>query len=136
MKKSKYLKQSFAPMSSINVTPFVDVVLVLLIVFMISAPLINVGIEVSLPQTEAGPILEKSEPLVVSYQSDGSLYVQEKKVDLKKLIPTLLMITKKKTHTDLFLRADKDLPYGKIMFLSGLLSKNGFDRVSLVTEPL
>ncbi len=136
MRNGKYTSQKFSPVHGINVTPFVDVVLVLLIVFMISAPLINVGVEVNLPQTQAGPIQEKSEPIVITYQKDGTLYVQEKKISFKELIPHVQLITQKNNQADIFLRGDKDLSYGKMMMLSGVLSKNGFERISLVTEPL
>lgn len=136
MRQSRYARPKYAPVQGINVTPFVDVVLVLLIVFMISAPLINVGVEVELPQTHAGPIHEKSEPIVISYQKNGAMYVQEKKVAFNELIPHIKMITQKNPQADIFLRGDKDLSYGKIMKLSGLLSKHGFQKVSLVTEPL
>lgn len=136
MRQSRYTRPKYTPVQGINVTPFVDVVLVLLIVFMISAPLINVGVEVELPQTDAGPIHEKSEPIVISYQKNGAVYVQEKKVAFKELIPHIKMIIQKNSQAEIFLRGDKDLSYGKIMKLSGLLSKHGFQKVSLVTEPL
>jgi biopolymer transport protein TolR len=136
MRQNKYSQKRYTPVHAINVTPFVDVVLVLLIVFMISAPLINVGVEVDLPKTHARPILEKSEPVVISYQKNGQIYIQEKKVTFKQLIPHLKIITEKKPQTDIFLRGDASLSYGKIMSLSGILSKNGFHKVSLVTDPL
>lgn len=136
MRQSRYSRRALTPMSSINVTPFVDVVLVLLIVFMISAPLINVGVEVSFPKTEAGPIREKSEPVVISYQKNGKIFIQEKATTLKQLIPQLKTIMQKNPKTEIFIRGDKGLSYGKVMELSGRLSQNGFERISLVTDPL
>ena len=136
MKRSRFSRRTFTPISGINVTPFVDVVLVLLIVFMISAPLINVGVEVSLPKTEAAPIKEKSEPVVISYQKNGNIYIQEKKTTFSKLIPQLKAIIEKKPKTEIFIRGDKGLSYGKIMDLTGRLSQNGFERISLVTDPI
>ncbi|MAP24822.1 MAG: protein TolR [Rickettsiales bacterium] len=136
MRKSRFSRQNFTPISSINVTPFVDVVLVLLIVFMISAPLINVGVEVSLPKTKAAPIKEKSEPVVISYQKNGNIYIQEKKTTFAKLIPQLKTIIEKKPKTEIFIRGDKGLSYGKIMDLTGRLSQNGFEHISLVTDPI
>jgi biopolymer transport protein TolR len=136
MRRSRFSRRTFIPISGINVTPFVDVVLVLLIVFMISAPLINVGVEVSLPKTEAAPIKEKSEPVVISYQKNGKIYIQEKKTTFAKLIPQLKTIIEKKPKTEIFIRGDKVLSYGKIMDLTGRLSQNGFERISLVTDPI
>lgn len=136
MRRSRFSRRTFTPISGINVTPFVDVVLVLLIVFMISAPLINVGVEVSLPKTEAAPIKEKSEPVVISYQKNGKIYIQEKKTTFSKLIPQLKAIIEKKPKTEIFIRGDKGLSYGKIMDLTGRLSQNGFERISLVTDPM
>ncbi len=122
------------PMSEINVTPFVDVMLVLLIVFMVTAPLLTVGVPVDLPRTKAQNISEPVEPLVVTVNKQGEIYIQETGVELEKLVPRLLAITENKPDTRIYIRGDREIAYGRVMQVMGLLNASGFTRVALITE--
>jgi biopolymer transport protein TolR len=124
----------FRPMSEINVTPLVDVMLVLLIVFMITAPLLTVGIPVDLPQTKAEAISDPQEPLVITLQKEGQIFIQETAVDFTTLVPKLVAITDNKPDTTIFVKADKTIPYGQVMELMGLVTTAGFRQVSLLVE--
>ena len=106
------------PMGEINVTPFVDVMLVLLIVFMVTAPLLTVGVEVDLPKTKAGAINADAAPLVVSIKADGSLYLQEAKVDDEVLIPRLKAISNANPDVRIFVRGDQAVTYGCLLYTS------------------
>ena len=124
-----------SPMSEINVTPFVDVMLVLLIVFMVTAPLLAVGVPVDLPRAEAGNISDPEEPLVVSVTADGLVYVQERAVSPEdELIPLLIAITQANPEARIFLRGDQSINYGRVVEVMGAISNAGFTRVSLVAE--
>ena len=124
-----------APMSEINVTPFVDVMLVLLIVFMVAAPLLTVGVPVELPETAAEPLpLPEEDPLTITLQADGGVAIQETQVELGELIPRLTAIAEERTDRQLFLRADQGIAYGQVMQVMGALNKAGFTRIGLVTE--
>lgn len=127
-------RRSARPMSEINVTPMVDVMLVLLIIFMVSAPLLTAGVQVDLPQSNAAPLTSKEEPLVLTLKLDGTLYVQETIVDSKGLIPKLEAITKAKKDTKIYIKGDKGLPYGKIMEVMSSVNSAGFEKVALLTE--
>lgn len=122
------------PMSEINVTPLVDVMLVLLVVFMITAPLLTVGVPVDLPRTEASRMVGQDEPLVVTANRDGEFFLQETKVTLEQLVPRLEAITQNKADTRIFVRGDRDLAYGKVMEVMGALNRAGFSRVALITQ--
>jgi biopolymer transport protein TolR len=124
----------FQPMSEINVTPFVDVMLVLLIVFMVTAPLLTVGVPADLPKTEAASLNDKVEPLVITIAKDGGIYIQETPVDDSTLIPRLQAITQNNLETQLYIRGDQSLTYGKIMELMGHISAAGFSKVTLLAE--
>jgi biopolymer transport protein TolR len=124
----------FRPMSEINVTPLVDVMLVLLIVFMITAPLLTVGVPVDLPQTDAEAIADPQEPLVITLQKDSRIYIQETEVDFDTLVAKLIAITGAKPDTTIFVKADKGIAYGQVMELMGLVTVAGFRQVSLIVE--
>ncbi len=126
----------FSPMSEINVTPLVDVMLVLLIIFMVTAPLLTVGVPVDLPQNDAPAINEQTEPLVVSIDGQGRLYIQETQIKSADLVPRLKAITKasKKSDQRIYVRGDKKIAYGKVMDVMGMISAAGFDKVALVAE--
>ena len=123
-----------APMSEINVTPFVDVMLVLLVIFMITAPLLTVGVEVDLPETESPPIPGDDEPLSVTIAADGTVYLQETEVQVGDLIPKLRAITERRPDVRIFIRGDRDIAYGQVMEVMGALNGAGFNNVALVTE--
>ena len=126
---------SHVPMSEINVTPFVDVMLVLLIMFMVAAPLLTVGVPIELPETKAKPLQGDNEPLTVTVQSDGKVYLQETEIELDTLVPKLQAIAKNGFEERIFVRGDKTVDYGKIMQVMGVLNKAGFKRIGLVTAP-
>jgi len=129
-------KSRYRPMSEINVTPFVDVMLVLLIVFMVTAPLLTVGVPVDLPQGKARPLGEERLPLSVSIDATGQVFLQEQEVELDRLIEQLRAIADVSKDTRIYVRGDKSIPYGSIMEVMGTINAAGFNRVALVTEPL
>jgi biopolymer transport protein TolR len=120
------------PVNEINMTPFIDIMLVLLIVFMITAPLLTVGVEVDLPETQAGTMSENVEPLVVSINKSGNIFIMETASDTKALIPRLLAITKNNMDTIIYVQADRTVPYGRLMDVMGRLNKAGFKKVGLI----
>ena len=122
------------PMGEINVTPFVDVMLVLLIVFMVTAPLLTVGVEVDLPKTKAGAINADAAPLVVSIKSDGSLYLQETVVEPEALIPRLKAISDANPDVRIFVRGDQAVTYGEVLSVMGRIQTAGFEKVALVAK--
>lgn len=123
-----------APMSEINVTPMVDVMLVLLVIFMVTAPLMTVGVPVDLPKTQAKAINEKVEPLTISISSDQKIYIQETEVDLENLVPRLHAITQAKPDTRIFVRGDQKIAYGLILQVMGTISAAGFEKIALMAE--
>jgi biopolymer transport protein TolR len=124
----------YRPLSEINVTPFVDVMLVLLIVFMVTAPLLTVGVPVDLPKTQAQSIADPDEPLVISVNAEGQIFLQDSEVELGQLVPRLHAITESKPDTRIFVRGDKAIDYGRIMQVMGTVNVAGFQRVALIAE--
>jgi biopolymer transport protein TolR len=124
----------YRPMSEINVTPFVDVMLVLLIVFMVTAPLLTVGVPVDLPKAKAQALSQPEEPLVISIDSAGLVFIQETEVELKNLVPRLAAITGNKPDTRIYLRGDRTVDYGRIMEVMARVNSAGFKRLALVSE--
>ena len=122
------------PISQINVTPMVDVMLVLLVVFMITAPLLTVGVPIDLPKTAASRIVGQDEPLVVSLAPDGKIYLQDAELALDELIPRLIAITENRRESRIFLRGDRAIAYGQVMTVMGAMNQAGFSRVALLTE--
>src|SRR5712692_3231942 len=124
----------YRPMSEINVTPLVDVMLVLLVVFMVTAPLLTVGVPVELPQTQAPPINEPKEPTVISVQRDGGVFIQEASVPIETLVDRLQAITGNNPDAVLYVRGDKEINYGRVLEVMSLVTAAGFHKVSLVAE--
>ena len=123
------------PMSEINVTPFVDVMLVLLIIFMVAAPLLTVGVEIELPKTSARALpTEKEQPLTLSLTKDKELYLQDTKIEFSELIPKLKQIAEQRDDNRIFIRADGANNYSTIMEIMGALNSSNFSNISLVTE--
>lgn len=122
------------PMSEINVTPFVDVMLVLLIVFMVTAPLLTVGVTVDLPKATSAPLPGQDEPLAVSVASDGRIFLQESEITLEELGPRLVAILETKPETRIFVRGDKVIDYGRVMEVVGSIHDAGIAKVALVTK--
>ena len=123
------------PMAEINVTPFVDVILVLLIIFMVAAPLLTVGVPIELPETKAKPLQGDNEPLTVTVQTDGKVYLQNTEIELDTLVPKLQAIAKNGYKERIFVRGDKAVDYGMVMKVMGVLNKAGFKKIGLVTAP-
>ena len=123
-------------MSEINVTPFVDVMLVLLVVFMITAPLLTVGVPVDLPDSTAPEITGEDEPLAVSIDAAGQVYLQETEIALDELAARLIAVTARKKDTRIFVRGDQAIDYGLVMRVMGTIAQAGFTHIALVTEPL
>ena len=123
-------------MSEINVTPMVDVMLVLLIIFMVSAPLLTVGVPIDLPQTQAKALDQDKEPLTVSVNTKGEVFLQNSEIKIEELVPKLQAITQARGGTDerIYVRGDRKVDYGTVMQVMGRLSAAGFRRVALVTE--
>ena len=122
------------PMSEINVTPFVDVMLVLLIVFMVTAPLLTVGVPVDLPKTRAPALGQDKEPLSVTIMKDGRIFLQKDVVAEDALVPKLQAISQNGYDQRIFVRGDKSVDYGRVMEIMGLLSQAGFTHIGLVTD--
>jgi biopolymer transport protein TolR len=125
----------YRPMAEINVTPLVDVMLVLLVVFMVTAPLLTMGVPVDLPRTAAPPITDPKEPLVISIDASGQIYVQDAVIQTQALVPRLQAITDNNPDALLYVRADKSIDYGRVLEVMSLVSAAGFRKVSLIAQP-
>jgi biopolymer transport protein TolR len=121
-------------MADINVTPMVDVMLVLLVVFMVTAPLLTVGVKVDLPKTKSGLIRDQVEPLAVTIKATGEIFLQDKEVDLTALVARLIAITGANPDVRIFVRGDKAIEYGRVMEVMGMLNAAGFKKVALITQ--
>jgi biopolymer transport protein TolR len=124
----------FRPMSEINVTPFVDVMLVLLVIFMITAPLLTVGVPVNLPQERSRPLTGDEEPLTVTIDNTGKIYLQETPVELEELVPRLTAIAAGGYDQRVYVRGDRSVNYGAVMAVMARMSEAGFTRIGLVNE--
>ena len=124
----------YQPMSAINVTPMVDVMLVLLVIFMVAAPLLTVGVPVDLPQSKAPAITEQKEPLVITVNAEGKLFLQNSEIGDDDLVPRLQAITKNNPEADIYVRGDRAINYGRVMEVMGMVAAAGFTKVSLITE--
>jgi biopolymer transport protein TolR len=127
-------RRTYRPMSEINVTPMVDVMLVLLVIFVITAPLLTVGVPVDLPKTQASLISEPDEPVVITVDAEGKIFIQETETPLENLVPRLAAITGAKPDIRIFVRGDKTIAYGTIMTVMGAVNAAGFSRVALIAE--
>jgi biopolymer transport protein TolR len=121
------------PMSEINVTPFVDVMLVLLIIFMVAAPLLTVGVPLDLPETQAKPLEGATEPITISIAADGRIFMQETEVAADEVIPTLEAIAQNGYDERIYVRGDQNADYGTIMRVMGRINAAGYKRLGLVT---
>ena len=130
----RFGRQRRRPMSEINVTPFVDVMLVLLIIFMVTAPLLTVGVEIILPETKAGAIAGEDEPLAISIDNGGQIFLQDTQVPLETLVPRLRAITGENRDLRIFVRGDSDINYGRVMEVMGTINRAGYRRVALITR--
>ena len=132
---SRNIRRGHKPMSEINVTPFVDVMLVLLIIFMVAAPLLTVGVEINLPDTEAKALpSEKEQPLTLSLTAEGQLILQETEIEASELVLKLKAVSLERKDGRIFFRADGANDYESVMKIMGVLSQAGFPDISLVTD--
>jgi biopolymer transport protein TolR len=128
-------RSSHGAISEINVTPLVDVMLVLLIVFMVAAPLMTVGVPIELPKTEAKPMNQQTEPLTISVQADRKVFIQQTEIPLEELAAKLEALAKNGNQEQLMVRADTAVPYGAVMEVMGVLNSAGYTKIGLVTYP-
>ncbi|THH37218.1 protein TolR [Aliishimia ponticola] len=132
---SRRRRRRAQPMAEINVTPFVDVMLVLLIIFMVAAPLLTVGVPVELPKTAAGALpADQEEPLTVTVTADGGVQIQTAETARDQLVPKLRAIAAERSSDRVFLRADGAVPYATVMEIMGALNAGGFSNIGLVTD--
>ena len=120
-------------MSEINVTPFVDVMLVLLIVFMVTAPLLTVGIPVDLPKIKASALTDQKDPIEITVKLDGSVYLSESVVKVKNLIPRLNAITDQNNEARIYVRGDRAVAYGRVIEIMSIINSAGYSKVALIT---
>jgi biopolymer transport protein TolR len=126
---------NYRPMAEINVTPFVDVMLVLLIIFMVAAPLLTQGVPIDLPDSKAKAISdEDNKPLEVSISKDGRIFVGETEVDEERIVTILTSMTENNPDRRIYIRGDKGIDYGKVMSVLGIINGAGFNKVALISE--
>ena len=125
----------YKPLAEINVTPFVDVMLVLLIVFMVAAPLMVQGVPVNLPKTSATKLEKIRKPMVVTLAPGGALYIRDEQVEPGNLVNRLMAMRSQEGDTVVYVRADRDIPYGEVMEILGRVGETGYQRVSLLSQP-
>jgi biopolymer transport protein TolR len=128
-------EEGYRPISEINITPMVDVMLVLLIIFMITAPLLVAGVPVELPSTSAAKVSQPKKPMIVSLAPDGSIFIREDQVTVDALVPRLVALRQAEGDTVVYVRGDKNRPYGEVMEILGRVGKSGYSRVSLLSQP-
>ena len=134
-RRQKFTSRNFVPMSEINVTPFVDIMLVLLIIFMVAAPLLSVGVEVDLPDTQAKPLaIEKEKPLTLTMDKESNIFINEVQIKKEDIRTKLLAIRKERKSNEIYLRASKNIEYQKVASVLALVSNIGYSQISLVTD--
>jgi len=124
----------YRPLSEINVTPLVDVMLVLLIIFMVTAPLMTSGVPVDLPKTAAQPLNSDSEPLTVTVNAEGKIYLQDQEIELEGLVTKLQAVAQNNAERRIFVRGDKGITYGRVMEVMGTITRGGFTKVALLAD--
>ena len=124
----------YRPLAEINVTPLVDVMLVLLIVFMVAAPLMTSGVTVDLPKTNAAPLGQENEPLTVSLDAQGRLFLQDAELQLPELVTRLRAVSQDKPDRRIFVRGDRGIAYGRVMEVMATITRGGFTKVALLAE--
>ena len=129
-------RRRYSQMSEINVTPFVDVMLVLLIVFMVTAPLLTVGIPVDLPKVKATALTDQKDPIEITVNIDGEVYIGESLVEIENLIPRINSITEQNTEARIYIRGDRIVAYGRVMEIMSKINSAGYIKVALITQNL
>ncbi|MGC8470202.1 MAG: protein TolR [Acetobacteraceae bacterium] len=125
----------YRPLAEINVTPLVDVMLVLLIIFMVTAPLITSGVTVDLPRTKAAPVNQDAKPITLSIKADGRIYLENSAVALRGLVARLKAVASARPDRRIFVRGDRAVPYGRVVQVMGTLTAAGFTKVALLAQP-
>jgi biopolymer transport protein TolR len=133
-RNTKQGRGRYRPLAEINVTPLVDVMLVLLIVFMVTAPLLTSGVNVDLPKANAAPLNQDSEPLTVSINAEGNIFLQDQAVQLDELVAKLQAIAQNQPDRRIFVRGDRGITYGRIMEVMSTITSGGFTKVALLAE--
>jgi biopolymer transport protein TolR len=128
-------RRSYKPMAEINVTPMVDVMLVLLIVFMVAAPLMTAGVPVDLPKSQAPAINENKEPIEITITADGQIHIQKTPIEANELVAKLQAITNNNSDAVVYVRGDTTINYGRVMEVMGLLAAASFTKLNLITVP-
>ena len=129
-------RRRYTQMSEINVTPFVDVMLVLLIVFMVTAPLLTVGIPVDLPKVKATALTDQKDPIEITVNLEGDVYIGESLVEVENLIPRINAITEQNTEARIYIRGDRVVSYGRVMEIMSIINSAGYIKVALITQNL
>ena len=130
----KVRRRRYSQMSEINVTPFVDVMLVLLIVFMVTAPLLTVGIPVDLPKVKATALTDQKDPIEITVNIEGEVYIGESLVEIENLIPRINSITEQNTEARIYIRGDRVVAYGRVMEIMSIINSAGYVKVALITQ--
>ena len=133
---SRNRRRRYTQMSEINVTPFVDVMLVLLIVFMVTAPLLTVGIPVDLPKVKATALTDKKDPIEITVNLQGEVFIGESLVEVENLIPRINAITEQNTEARIYIRGDRIVAYGRVMEIMSIINSAGYVKVALITQNL
>jgi biopolymer transport protein TolR len=132
----KFSRESKGPLSEINVVPLVDIMLVLLIIFMITAPMLQHGMNIDIPNVTARPLPAKEDPQVLNVTKDRLLILNEKRIEITDLKPAVQLLFANRREKEIFLRADKDVPYGFVVRCMGVIREAGVSKINIVTKPL
>ncbi|NNE83804.1 MAG: protein TolR [Alphaproteobacteria bacterium] len=132
--RSNLRRPNNGPVTDINVAPFVDVMLVLVIIFMVAAPLLNIGVPVDLPKATLKPLNENQDPLVVTVDAEGNIFIQEAAVPQEALVARLAALTQANPDLRIFVRGDRAISYGRVIQVMGMISQAGFTKVALIAE--
>ena len=132
--RSNLRRPDNGPVTDINVAPFVDVMLVLVIIFMVAAPLLNIGVPVDLPKATLKPLNESQDPLVITVNADGDIFIQEAAVPEEALVARLRAVTQANSDLRIFVRGDRAINYGRVIQVMGMISQAGFTKVALIAE--
>ena len=133
-RQSSFIRAKRGPVNDINVAPFVDVMLVLVVIFMVAAPLLTVGVPVDLPEASVKPINQEREPLVITIDKEGRIFLQEAEIEQAVLVPRLIAVSETNNDLRVFVRGDRDLDYGRVMEIMGMVNQAGFTKVALIAE--
>lgn len=132
MRSRRHARQTV--MSEINITPFVDIMLVLVVILMIAAPLLTLGVPVDLPKASVAPVNQEREPVILSVDKEGRIYIQDAEIEVEALVPRLIAVAETNSDLRIFVRGDREINYGRVMEVMGLVNRAGFTRVALIAQ--